>query len=223
MSFFCIGLVRGYSAPAVPSISELKPQLLPTKSIASWASKSTPFDIAYSSNWIGFVFNWAQTCGEWMRLKKLCWEFAAETKSIFDFPKGSIPPLGALFGSLLAAPLLHYFGRKFVIILASPMWALGWISIAISQHWQMVMLGRLLSGFCVGLSLPAAQIYVSFTQQRNELTECLPSLYRLAGQRMLQPENSRSTGLSAIDIHVLWNSGVVRPGQFGCLGHLGLV
>lgn len=50
------------------------------------------------------------------------------------------------------------------------MWALGWISIAISQHWQMVMLGRLLSGFCVGLSLPAAQIYVSFAQQRNELT-----------------------------------------------------
>lgn len=38
MSFFCIGLVRGYSAPAVPSIMENDPDLLPTKNIASWAS-----------------------------------------------------------------------------------------------------------------------------------------------------------------------------------------
>lgn len=39
MSFFYIGLVRGYSAPAVPSIEENDPELLPTKNIASWASK----------------------------------------------------------------------------------------------------------------------------------------------------------------------------------------
>lgn len=38
MSFFYIGLVRGYSAPAVPSILENDPELLPTKNIASWAS-----------------------------------------------------------------------------------------------------------------------------------------------------------------------------------------
>lgn len=39
MSFFYIGLVRGYSAPAVPSINQTYPELLPTKTIASWASK----------------------------------------------------------------------------------------------------------------------------------------------------------------------------------------
>lgn len=38
MSYFCIGLVRGYSSPAVPSIEELNPELLPTKHIASWTS-----------------------------------------------------------------------------------------------------------------------------------------------------------------------------------------
>lgn len=38
MSFFCIGLVRGYSSPAIPSIHENDPNLLPTKDIASWAS-----------------------------------------------------------------------------------------------------------------------------------------------------------------------------------------
>lgn len=39
MSFFYTGLVRGFSAPAIPSIMENDPDLLPTKNIASWASK----------------------------------------------------------------------------------------------------------------------------------------------------------------------------------------
>lgn len=39
MSFFCIGLVRGYSAPAVPSILTDDPDVLPSKDIASWASQ----------------------------------------------------------------------------------------------------------------------------------------------------------------------------------------
>lgn len=45
MSFFYIGLVRGYSAPAVPSIRENDPELLPTKNIASWASKRDFFPL----------------------------------------------------------------------------------------------------------------------------------------------------------------------------------
>lgn len=39
MSFFYIGLVRGYSAPAVPSILKNNHELLPTPNIASWASE----------------------------------------------------------------------------------------------------------------------------------------------------------------------------------------
>lgn len=54
MSFFCIGLVRGYSAPAIPSIHDCDPYLLPTKDIASWTSNdihstsiSSPFNYYY--------------------------------------------------------------------------------------------------------------------------------------------------------------------------------
>lgn len=111
MSFFYIGLVRGYSAPAIPSIMENDPELLPTNNIASWAS--------------------------------------------------SVPPSGAFFGSILAAPLLHFFGRKYTILAASPLGTLAWVLIATSKRYEMFIAARFLSGFCVGLCLPSAQVYVS--------------------------------------------------------------
>lgn len=113
MSFFYIGLVRGYSAPAVPSIHDNDPDLLPTKSIASWAS--------------------------------------------------SVPPAGACFGSILAAFALNYLGRKRTIMLASPLATLGWVLIATATRYEVFIVGRFLNGFCVGLCLPSAQVYVSLS------------------------------------------------------------
>lgn len=74
---------------------------------------------------------------------------------------GSIPPSGAFFGSIVAGPLMHYIGRKYTILTAAPIWAISWIMIANATNWQYLVAGRMLSGFCVGLSLPSAQIYAS--------------------------------------------------------------
>ncbi|XP_053680881.1 facilitated trehalose transporter Tret1-2 homolog [Anopheles nili] len=111
LSYYCIGLVRGYSAPAVPSMHELNPALLPTKNIASWVS--------------------------------------------------SIPPFGAFFGSLVAFPLMHKIGRKYTVLIASPLWVASWVLIATANDWRVLFAARMLSGFGAGLSLPAAQVYVS--------------------------------------------------------------
>ncbi|ETN66996.1 sugar transporter [Anopheles darlingi] len=111
LSYYCIGLVRGYSAPAVPSMHETVPGLLPSKNIASWVS--------------------------------------------------SIPPFGAFFGSLVAFPLMHRIGRKYTVLIASPLWAIAWVLIATATDWRVLFAARMLSGFAAGLSLPAAQVYVS--------------------------------------------------------------
>jgi facilitated trehalose transporter len=58
---------------------------------------------------------------------------------------------------------MHKIGRKYTVTLTSPLWAISWASIALSQRWEVVMAGRLLSGFCAGLTIPSAQIYVSET------------------------------------------------------------
>jgi MFS family permease len=74
---------------------------------------------------------------------------------------GSIPPSGAFVGSIMSGPLMHYVGRKYTILTAGPIWVLSWMIIANAPNWQYILFGRMLTGFCVGLTLPSAQIYAS--------------------------------------------------------------
>lgn len=140
MSFFYIGLVRGYSAPAVPSIEENDPELLPTKNIASWASK-------------------------WLQLNEYILFYQWAKFPVIDkknrSEKGAVPPCGAFFGSILAAASLHFIGRKYTIVIASPLAFVGWVMIATATRYEVVILARFINGFCVGLCLPSAQVYVS--------------------------------------------------------------
>lgn len=87
-------------------------------------------------------------------------EYKINASAIAFYP-GSIAPLGATLGSMTAFPLLHFYGRKNTLLLASPLWTVAWICIATAVDWKVVVLGRALSGYCVGLCLPSAQIYVS--------------------------------------------------------------
>lgn len=73
----------------------------------------------------------------------------------------AIPPFGAFFGSLLAAPLNHKFGRRKTLLFAAPIGIVAWLIIALSKEWTVIFAGRLLSGFCAGMNLPSTQIYVS--------------------------------------------------------------
>lgn len=73
---------------------------------------------------------------------------------------GSIPPCGACFGSILAAFSLRRIGRKYTIVMASPIATIGWILIATATRYETIIGGRFLTGFCAGLCLPAAQVYV---------------------------------------------------------------
>jgi MFS family permease len=73
----------------------------------------------------------------------------------------SIPPFGAFFGSLVAFPLMHSVGRKHTVLLTSPTWVIAWFMISTCEHWTVLLIGRMLSGFAAGLTIPSAQIYVS--------------------------------------------------------------
>lgn len=63
-------------------------------------------------------------------------------------------------GSLVAGILLHYIGRKYTIMIASPLATIGWILIATADNYKIIIIGRFITGFCVGLCLPSAQVYV---------------------------------------------------------------
>ncbi|XP_073960512.1 facilitated trehalose transporter Tret1-like [Choristoneura fumiferana] len=111
LAFLIIGLVRGYSASALPSLEAFDPTLIQNSEQKSWI--------------------------------------------------GSIPPLGAFAGSMLSGPLMQRAGRKRTLQMAAPLWAAGWLLLGFAPSFPLILLGRFVSGLCVGFSLAPAQVYVS--------------------------------------------------------------
>lgn len=133
MSYFNIGLVRGFSSTGFPTMNATRPDLLPDKVIWSWAGKS---------------------------ISTRC---IAHFTIIFFNPNldaGSIAPLGGFFGTILAFPLLHWAGRKTTVLISSPLGGIAWVTIALAPSWPYLIAGRVMCGICAGLCLPSAQIYV---------------------------------------------------------------
>ncbi|XP_046962839.1 facilitated trehalose transporter Tret1-like [Vanessa cardui] len=111
LAFLIIGLVRGYSASAIPSIENLDPDLIQHSEQKSWI--------------------------------------------------GAIPPLGAFLGSMCSGPLMQRAGRKRTLQLTAPLWAASWLILGFAPNFPLVLLGRIMSGLCVGFALAPAQVYVS--------------------------------------------------------------
>ncbi|XP_014248720.1 facilitated trehalose transporter Tret1-like [Cimex lectularius] len=111
LGYLTIGLVRGFSSPAIPSMESNNPELIPHHQALSWIS--------------------------------------------------AVPPLGALVGSLFSGAMMQHLGRKRTLIISSPMFAASWLFIAYSTDWLHLVTARALTGLCVGIVLPSAQIYVS--------------------------------------------------------------
>ena len=73
----------------------------------------------------------------------------------------SIYGLGAIFGSFAAGILGSKFGRRKTILMLTAPDILGWILIASSQNFGMMLLGRFLCGFGASGYAPSIQVYVA--------------------------------------------------------------
>ncbi|KAM3964301.1 facilitated trehalose transporter Tret1 [Aphomia sociella] len=52
-------------------------------------------------------------------------------------------------------------GRRRTLQMTAPLWLAGWLILGFAKYFQVVLLGRILSGLCVGFVLAPAQVYVS--------------------------------------------------------------
>ncbi|KAJ0175691.1 hypothetical protein K1T71_008850 [Dendrolimus kikuchii] len=111
LAFLIIGLVRGYSASAIPSIEAYDPNIIQHSEQKSWI--------------------------------------------------GAIPPLGAFLGSMLSGALMQRAGRKRTLQLTAPLWVASWLILGFAKHFPLVLVGRMMSGVCVGFVLATVQVYVS--------------------------------------------------------------
>lgn len=65
------------------------------------------------------------------------------------------------FGCLLAGFLMDRFGRKMTILICNVPFVVGWCIISMSKCITWLLIGRILTGFCVGVLSPTGPMYLS--------------------------------------------------------------
>lgn len=73
---------------------------------------------------------------------------------------GAVMPLAALFGSVVAGPLVDKFGRRFTLMHLSWPYCLSWILIANAGGVGGVVSGRVLGGMCVGVQAVVGSVFM---------------------------------------------------------------
>lgn len=74
-------------------------------------------------------------------------------------------PLAGLVGGIAGGPFIELLGRKTTILATSVPFIISWLLIACAVKVWMVLLGRALSGFCVGVASLALPVYLGETVQ----------------------------------------------------------
>ncbi|KAL1465303.1 hypothetical protein WDU94_004886 [Cyamophila willieti] len=78
---------------------------------------------------------------------------------------GSIMPLSALFGGMAGGPLIESLGRRTTILSTGVPFIISFLLIAMANGVPMILAGRCIAGFCVGIASLALPVYLGETVQ----------------------------------------------------------
>lgn len=78
---------------------------------------------------------------------------------------GGLMPLAGLAGGIAGGPFIEYLGRKNTILATAVPFIIAWLLIALANSIWMVLAGRALSGFCVGIASLSLPVYLGETVQ----------------------------------------------------------
>ncbi|XP_049542411.1 facilitated trehalose transporter Tret1 isoform X1 [Anopheles darlingi] len=78
---------------------------------------------------------------------------------------GGIMPLAGLAGGILGGPMIEYLGRKNTILATATPFIISWLLIGCATHVAMVLVGRAMSGLCVGIASLSLPVYLGETVQ----------------------------------------------------------
>jgi sugar porter (SP) family MFS transporter len=91
----------------------------------------------------------------------------------------SAVPLGGLIGAIISSPTSHILGRRGTIITSAILFVFGAIFAAVAVNTNMLILGRLLMGFAIGLSAMVVPMYLSEVSP-PEIRGSVVFLYQMA-------------------------------------------
>ncbi|XP_014610094.1 PREDICTED: facilitated trehalose transporter Tret1-like isoform X3 [Polistes canadensis] len=78
---------------------------------------------------------------------------------------GSIMPLSALIGGIAGGPFIEYLGRRNTILGTAVPFIVAWVLIGLAQNIPMILAGRAICGFCVGITTLSLPVYLGETIQ----------------------------------------------------------
>uniref|UniRef100_A0ABD2X646 Major facilitator superfamily (MFS) profile domain-containing protein n=1 Tax=Trichogramma kaykai TaxID=54128 RepID=A0ABD2X646_9HYME len=78
---------------------------------------------------------------------------------------GSLMPLSALFGGIAGGPLIEYIGRRNTILFTAFPFIFSWLLIGLAVNVVMILLGRMIGGFAVGVISLSLPVYLGETIQ----------------------------------------------------------
>jgi MFS family permease len=68
---------------------------------------------------------------------------------------------GSWLASLCSGYISDFFGRKKAIMIGAVIWVIGCIVVSASQNIAMLIVGRIINGFCVGICSAQVPVYIS--------------------------------------------------------------
>ena len=87
-------------------------------------------------------------------------------KQYFDFPMSSMQggitatmPVGSLVGALGSSLLADRFSRRTALQIACVLWVVGSVAQCAAQNLEMLCVGRVFAGLCVGIASAVVPIY----------------------------------------------------------------
>ncbi|XP_023213629.1 facilitated trehalose transporter Tret1-like [Centruroides sculpturatus] len=89
---------------------------------------------------------------------------------------GSTVAIGAMFSALITGSLAERLGRKTVLIFSSAPFVLGWLCIIFANSVPLLLLGRILNGFAIGIISLTVPVYIAETSPptlRGLLGSCI--------------------------------------------------
>jgi len=105
---------------------------------------------------LGTVLGWTSTSNLSLEEDP---DFKGISKSTLSL-LGSMVPVGALGACAVTGILIGKLGRKSTMLLTAPPFVIGWLIIVFAQNNAMLIIGRIVTGFCGGAFSLAAPVYI---------------------------------------------------------------
>ncbi|KAI8127556.1 hypothetical protein FF38_12240 [Lucilia cuprina] len=154
-----VPFVRQITEDGKPKLEVYRPT---TNPIYIWTQVLAAFSVSLGSLVVGFASAYTSPALVSMTDRNIT-SFEVTTQDASWV--GGLMPLAGLAGGISGGPFIEYLGRRNTILATAVPFIVSWLLIACAVNVGMVLAGRALAGFCVGIASLSLPVYLGETIQ----------------------------------------------------------